>query len=44
MKSKEIYQSIDQAKVKKLKGGDKIIANMKRVENNCKVYKNAKTI
>ena len=38
MKSKEIYQSIDQAKVKKLKGGDKIIANMKRVEKETKGF------
>lgn len=38
MKSKEIYQSIDQAKVKKLKGGDKIIANIKRVEKETKGF------
>jgi len=38
MKSKEIYQSIDQSKLKKVQGGEKAIANLKRVEKETKGF------
>jgi len=38
MKSKEIYQSIDQTKLKKVEGGEKAIANLKRVEKETKGF------
>ena len=38
MKSKEIYQSIDQTKLKTVEGGEKAIANLKRVEKETKGF------